>query len=425
MERILRPRSGFPLEFVHTWLRGARWLLASAETIESVLLIAWRPAPATAAALAALFLYNIVTLWLVHRIPLDRLPLAVLFFTDLLFVGLAAVFTDATDSPFLGQCYLVIMSAALVYGSTGGIGYALVSIVVTVLVGLTKLDGLLEDLRDMLPYFLVCGVLAGFLVDRLQGAVAARLKAEEETRRREVAMEGDRRERELARGMQLAALPPIPTQIPGWRIEALAEFASEVGGDFYLLHQQNGKLLLVLGDVCGKGIPAAMAAMGITHLLPWLGGVEDPGGAIRRLNKHLGERLPEGSFVTLAMVLLEPASGRASVWSAGHPPLLVRHAGGRVEETVAAGALLGVFETWNGEPQSLTLEHGDAIVLYSDGIIEARNRHTQLWGTEGLAAEVGEVRAGRAEPVGEQLVHAARDWGRVTDDITVLWCERL
>jgi serine phosphatase RsbU (regulator of sigma subunit) len=425
VDRLLPPRSGFPLEFVDTWLRGARWLLALAETVESVLLIAWHPVAATAAPLAALFLYNAATLWLVHRVPLERLPLAALFFTDLLFVGLAAVFTGATDSPFLGQCYLVIMSAALVYGSSGGLGFALVSILVTVLVGLTKLDGLMEDLRDMLPYFLVCGLLAGFLVDRLQGAVAARLKAEEETRRREVAMEGDRRERELARGMQMAALPAVPAEIPGWRIEALAEFASEVGGDFYLIHPEDGKLLLALGDVCGKGVPAAMAAMGVTHLLPWLGGVADPETAMLRLNRHLSERLPEGSFVTLAMVLLEPATGRASVWSAGHPPLLVRRASGAVEETQASGALLGVFEVWRGESQSLTLEHGDAIVLYSDGMIEARNRHTQLWGTEGLAAEVGEVRTGRAEPVGEQLVHAAREWGRINDDITVLWCERL
>lgn len=432
-------RAGF-YELLETFQRpliGGRWLLVAAETLESLLVVFGEPLRRGALpALGLMFLYNVCSLLLVHLVPIRRLPLYGLLALDMLFVALAAYQTHGSSSPFLGQFYLIIFASALMYGGAGAIIVSLGAAAITTFLAFAHPEGLLEDLRDLIPYFLITGAFSGFLVERVKSwfrsyqmseteAREREREAQAERQRREVEAEGRRRELTLAREMQQAALPAAPFSLPDLDLAARAEFAREVGGDFYLFIPHGPRLGLVIGDVCGKGMPAALAATSIGHLLPWLRPLEDPQQALSDLNQDLAERLPESSFVTLALAEIEPATGRLRLWNAGHPSaLLWREAEQRVVEISAPGPLLGILPSWEGEPEERTLEPGDVLLLYTDGLVETRTEVGELFGTERLSRALAVAARRPAGEIAEALIRSVEDWGAPTDDLTLVVCKR-
>lgn len=233
------------------------------------------------------------------------------------------------------------------------------------------------------------------------------------------------READLARSMQMAALPKTTPTPPGLDIAARCEFATDVGGDFYLFLPSQRGINFVLGDVSGKGTPAALAATSIAHLLPWLRPSDDPLATLRKLNLDLLERLPDNSFATLVLVEADSTANTIRIWSAGHPAALMWSAtGGAVRSAVIQNPLLGVLPDWNGDSETWPFTEGDILVLYSDGLSETRNESGVMFEDE-IPLVLARWAASKPQEIAEALMTAAEAWGPKTDDLTLLVCKRV
>lgn len=192
------------------------------------------------------------------------------------------------------------------------------------------------------------------------------------------------REREIAEILQRSLLPPRLPQIPGIEVATLYRpggVGYQVGGDFYdLFEVGEGHWAMMIGDVCGKG-PAAAALTGLArHTLRAAAMQEDDPRAVLRLLNEAMLRHGSEQFCTVAFARLRPngRSTRATVVTAGHPTPLVLRQGGSVEELSCRGALLGVIRDPDPTSSEIELDSGDALVLYTDGLIESRGSRKTL-----------------------------------------------
>jgi serine phosphatase RsbU (regulator of sigma subunit)/PAS domain-containing protein len=178
----------------------------------------------------------------------------------------------------------------------------------------------------------------------------------------------------IAHTLQAGLVPDRIAPLDGWRISTAyraAGRANEVGGDFYDVVEFEGGWAAVIGDVVGKGAEAAALTALARHTLAAM--IEFTGDAARALavlNRRLRERGPDFSgMCTIAIVAVSP-SGRATIYSAGHPlPVLVR--GGRARFVGESGRLLGVFDDIRPQGTDVDLVTGDQLLLYTDGVIDA------------------------------------------------------
>jgi hypothetical protein len=212
-----------------------------------------------------------------------------------------------------------------------------------------------------------------------------------------------------ARELQQFLIPAALPETPGLAITSDYRPAREVGGDFFqILPLNNGSALIVLGDVSGKGLKAAMAVSLIVGALRAL--AEDhaaPAELLTHLNRRLASRL-QGGFATCAALRIDN-DGRCAVASAGHPAPVLN---GR--ELALAGALpLGIAAAAEYAEIEFALAPGDHLALYTDGLPEARNASGELYGFERLEALFA------VRPEAAQAAQAAVDFGQ-DDDITVL-----
>lgn len=218
----------------------------------------------------------------------------------------------------------------------------------------------------------------------------------------------------LARTLQESLLPPELPLVPGLELAARFRPAGggvELVGDFYdVFEDGRGQWHVLVGDVCGKGVEAAKLAalarytVGATAL-----GDAAPSTALRRLNEAVLRRHGVGGpFVTAVHGRLGPREGGVDVivCAAGHPPPLVRRAGGTVERLEAPGTLIGVLETLELQDVEARLGPGDALVLYTDGVTEARTREGRL-GEDGLAALLGDADGDSAEALAAAIDQGA------------------
>jgi hypothetical protein len=214
-------------------------------------------------------------------------------------------------------------------------------------------------------------------------------------------------EMEAAREVQQRLVPVALPAIPGVHLEAVYLPAAEVGGDFYhVIEQPGGATLVVVGDVSGKGLKAAMTgalAMGALGTLA----AENlpPGELLTRLNRQMVQAEQEG-FITCLCIRVE-AGGAARIANAGH---LAPYRNGE-EIAVDNGFPLGILPGAAYAETTLTLQPGDRLTLLSDGVVEATDAHRQLFGFD-------RTRALSAEPAAK-IASAAQSFGQ-QDDITVL-----
>ncbi len=231
----------------------------------------------------------------------------------------------------------------------------------------------------------------------------------------------------IARDIQMGLLPAELPAIPGWSLAARCLPAMEVGGDlFEVLHAPAGPLGLFIGDVSGKNVSAALY-MAVTHMAvrALLGGCTDPVAGLKQVNATIGSDLRDCNYVTAFFLALDPATGRASFACAGHPPALhVRPDG--VTPRWAQGVALGLdADLFNGRlaRQDLELAPGEAIVLYTDGITEARNAAGEEFGEERLIELVSAGPWADAEALRAAIfagVEAFVGEAQPFDDMTVL-----
>ena len=218
-------------------------------------------------------------------------------------------------------------------------------------------------------------------------------------------------ELEAARQVQQLIVPEQAAQVPGYAIEAVYQPASQVGGDFYqVIPTEGGELLVVLGDVSGKGLPAAMLVAVVVGAVRTVAAfTTDPARILAELNHRLLGRSANGFATCLALVI--NTAGHVTWANAGHlPPYL----GGRALES--PGALpLGIAGGEVYRNLTFQLEPGAALVCLSDGVVEAQNASGQLLGFE-RTLELSNSPAAT-------VAAAAVDFGQ-RDDITVLRIER-
>jgi hypothetical protein len=233
-------------------------------------------------------------------------------------------------------------------------------------------------------------------------------------RHRRISREHARATAELdaARDIQQRLVPQSIPTLTGCRIETSYLPAQEVGGDFYqILAQPDGRVIIAIGDVSGKGLKAAMTGVLVIGALRTLAS-EDLGPAeiLMRLNAEL-VRAGDGGFVTCFCAELEPG-GSLRIANAGH---LAPFCNGR--EIQMPGALpLGLHPHAAYEESTVTLEPSDRLTLLSDGVVEAQSATGELFGFDRTC----QISADTAQSIAEQ----ARRFGQ-TDDITVLTLERL
>ena len=236
------------------------------------------------------------------------------------------------------------------------------------------------------------------------------------------------RELEIAKGIQERFLPKVTPQIPGFSLATCCRPAMEVGGDYYdFLPLPDGRWLLLLGDVSGKGVKAAFymtLTKGILHSISAVEGNHIE--ILRRLNRIFGGLTESGIFLTLCAMVLDPVTRDVLLVSAGHnPPFLTGPRGARVLEP--RGLVLGVM---NDEiflkslrEVRLRLEPGEALVLYTDGVTEAMNRECQEFGMERLAAVLDRNVGKGVESLVDDVLAAVegfQEGAHQADDLTLL-----
>ncbi len=192
------------------------------------------------------------------------------------------------------------------------------------------------------------------------------------------------RDLEAAREIQTRLLPPVPSQLAGLEAAAALRPASVVGGDFYDLVPMGDRLGVALGDVSGKGIPAALLMVMVRTLLREVArSLVEPGEVLGWLNASLCRDMPPNMSVSLVLAVLDPAHpGHITLANAGHPAPLVMRRGAAPEALALSGPLLGVGEDSTFDQATLDFVlGGDTLVLYTDGVValvEERGKRSGL-----------------------------------------------
>jgi serine phosphatase RsbU (regulator of sigma subunit) len=257
------------------------------------------------------------------------------------------------------------------------------------------------------------------------GGTLRKQRLEQEIRERE------RIEQELkvARDIQQASLPKEVPQLEGWQIAPYYQPAREVGGDFYdFFELEDGRVGVVVGDATGKGMPAALVAEATSNMLRAVAqalGSSSPGEVLARVNETLLARIPPNMFVTCFYAILDPKSARLSYANAGHDlPYLYRN--GDARELRARGMPLGLMPGMSYEEGEVSLEEGNCVLFYSDGLVEAHDPKGEMFGfprLRTLVAEHGEERS-LDNFLLEQLYTFVGDGWEQEDDITLLTLRR-
>lgn len=233
-----------------------------------------------------------------------------------------------------------------------------------------------------------------------------------------------------ARDIQLGLLPARAmhfAQFPQVDVQAHLTPAKEVGGDLFdAFAIDDEHLLVAVGDVSGKGMPAALFMMRTLTLLRAQGHRKRPSEQLMpNLNRLLNEGNDANMFVTLCVAIFAPRSGELVLFNGGHPPALLSRQGGPFEPALGAkGALLGIFPDLPYQCLRLTLAPGDRLVLYSDGVTEAENPERAMYGLE-RAQQALDAHADHADTHGlvQSLCTGIAEFAagaEQSDDITIL-----
>ena len=235
---------------------------------------------------------------------------------------------------------------------------------------------------------------------------------------------------EIAREIQQAMLPRAAYQAPGVEAFGMTRPANTVGGDFYdIITLPDGRLLLALGDVAGKGSPAALLMALLLAIMRTLVAEGLEGAAlVARLNTQIVKHAPSSRFVTLFVATLHPTTGELVYVNAGQNPPLLRRANGTYERLRSGGIALGMFDGATYTTGRTELRAGDVVVLYSDGITEAENHDGEPFDEIGLETVLEGPGWASAKELGWATFAAVEQHTRerrLLDDLTVLVARRL
>jgi phosphoserine phosphatase RsbU/P len=287
--------------------------------------------------------------------------------------------------------------------------------------GIVYADSPLAEGRFTEDHLKVLTTLASVAAIRVQNA-----------RLMEQQMERVRLERELqvASEIQQRFQPASAPIVAGYELQGISFPCYEIGGDYYdFIQRDNGKLIVALGDVSGKG-PAAALLMSSLHAA--VHAHSDTHNSLAKtigaVNRYLVDSTPANRFVTLFYAELDPKNGSLAFLNAGHNPPLIVHAGGTMEQLAAGGLPLGIMANADFREGKTKLHPGDVLVIYSDGVSEAVNPKGEEFGPTRLYEVVARNLDASAAGIRDRIESALTKFCQGTpaaDDITLVICKRL
>jgi phosphoserine phosphatase RsbU/P len=287
--------------------------------------------------------------------------------------------------------------------------------------GMLYVDSLDSSRRFMREDLELLTVLANVAAIRIEGQ---RLQETEAARRRLA--------EELAQAAEIQRqfLPVAPPDVRGLALAGHSVSCRAVGGDYYdYLRHAGGRVGVLIADVCGKGLPAALLMMGFQARVQVLAEeCEAPAELARKLNRGLSAGRTEQPFVSFFFVSVDPASGQLRYCNAGHnPPILLRE-GGDAELLKKGGPVLGILPEAQHAEGTAVLGPGDVLLLYSDGLTEAAAPDGQEFGEDRLLALLREERHLSVAELSSRISDAVQRWMAGTpaaDDITFVLARRV
>jgi sigma-B regulation protein RsbU (phosphoserine phosphatase) len=231
-------------------------------------------------------------------------------------------------------------------------------------------------------------------------------------------------ELEIARRIQLSILPAAPPAVEHFSVATRYKPMTAVAGDFYeFLDAGNGAVGLLVADVSGHGVPAALiASMVKVAIQSQRHCKDDPAGLLSGVNQALCGNA-QNQFVTASYVFLDPKSNEFCYAAAGHPPMLILRDGHvfRVEEN---GLVLALIPSADYRSTTQPLQYGDRILLYTDGILEAANATGEEFGHDRLSRLLEESESRNAEQVADLILATVTAWScSQSDDLTIIVCD--
>lgn len=253
----------------------------------------------------------------------------------------------------------------------------------------------------------------------------------ETSRLQEEANERERlnKELELARDIQQSFLPSQLPEVPGYSLSAFYHSAQQIGGDFYdLIPIKGNRWGIVIADVAGKGVPAALyMALSRTNIRAAAFSRDQPDETLIRVNELLLSDSRSNLFVTVWYGVWNPATGELVYACTGHnPPLLVK-ADGSITELKAKGWPLNIIDEMKLESKTLILEPGDVLVAYTDGVTDSQNAAQDFFGLDRLREVITQERASSARQIGQAILENVDQFiaGNMQfDDLTIMIVKR-
>ena len=234
---------------------------------------------------------------------------------------------------------------------------------------------------------------------------------------------------EIAREIQKAMLPPGRFRAPGVDVVGLSRPANTVGGDFYeILPLGDGRLVTAVGDVAGKGSPAALLMALLLAMMRTLADERlEPAALMARLNIQVCRQAPGSRFITVFYSVFDTSTGELTYVNAGHTPPLVLRGDGTVDRLQDGGMALGMFEGSEYQTGRVCLKPADLLAIYSDGITEAENPAGLPFDERGLQDVLHSERRNNMAAIGAAVVRAVEVHTadvRFADDLTLLLLRR-
>jgi phosphoserine phosphatase RsbU/P len=237
------------------------------------------------------------------------------------------------------------------------------------------------------------------------------------------------RELQLAREIQQRFQPTSPPAVRGYELQGISFPSYEIGGDYYdFIACSDGRLIVALGDVSGKGTSAALLMSSLHAAVhAQVASCQSLGESIAAVNRYLADNTPPNRFVTLFYAELDPPTGVLTFINAGHNPPLIVHAAGTIEQLGPGGMPLGIMADYEYRQGRAQLQPGDVLVAYSDGVTETQNPAGEEFGTERLQEVVSHNVHRSAAGIRDKIEAALSAFAQGTaavDDITLLIVKR-
>jgi sigma-B regulation protein RsbU (phosphoserine phosphatase) len=253
-----------------------------------------------------------------------------------------------------------------------------------------------------------------------------RRAGQESQARREMILQLQLQKQEIAdaRAIQQGLLPKDIPQLPGYEIASAWQSALTVGGDYFdILPLGEEALGLCIGDVAGKGLPAALLMSNLQAAVRGLASPSlPPNGMCSRLNALLCRNMTSDRFITFFYAQLDGPTRLLRYASAGHNPPFLLHRDGTHERLQEGGGVLGVFPDQKFDLGSVQLAPGDRVILFTDGVTEANNPEGEEFGEARLLGLLEQNRASSAGELQKRILNAAAAFsgGHWHDDVTLL-----